>query len=520
MFEVWERPESLEFLCKTALFVPDKPGILAKLAEMFGSHGINIVFFYYNRSEHPNKVVIEGKAGSKEAHQALYHDLTKEGFLEERFEEDIKITNIKNILKVTAYIENKPGTLADFAKVLKEYEVNVVFMKYDELVSENKAEIAMYVKNPSVVKELGQKLNSLGYEYLFEYTGEDKEDVGKVIGLNLLEKFFLKLRKVLTDAEVEEVKNIISASKKLSDTLVGFNKELGKHLEAGHIFNNILLFAMSSREKTGKNFYYKRLPTIPLGRVLLHTFRLPTGGNIYVLEDENESIMIDGGYGLYYEDIKNMLEENNIKVEKIKRIYISHADADHAGTSGYFEEEFGTKVFMHPACKGIIEHNNRAYGSNSPLYQLNEFFTVLVNYFTKCKFPKNWIPFDTKVKGTFGIFPIIDEFEFGGLKFKVLESLGGHIPGQVFFISEEAGILYSADYLLYIPSLTREERNILSIPKYLMISTNTNSSVFKEEMKSLGNLVKSLDEKLKKQGKGFLVLPGHGDYYPARFVSF
>ena len=42
--------------------------------------------------------------------------------------------------------------------------------------------------------------------------------------------------------------------------------------------------------------------------------------------------------------------------------------------------------------------------------------------------------------GEEGGFKIIDNFEVFGLHFKVLESWGGHVPGQVFFLCKEAGL--------------------------------------------------------------------------------
>ncbi len=518
MFQLFESTDHSCFLCKTRLYVPDKPGILAKIAEIFAKHSINITYFYYNRSEHPNKIIIEGVNSKKESFKKLYKDLSKENLWTEFYEEDFQITDIKNILKVSAYLENKPGTLAEFARLLKKYEVNVLYMIYNELVSENKAEIALYVKDHSIINKLAQELNLAGYHYNFEYSGTDQENTNKVIGLNLIERFFLRLKKVLDPEEIKEIKNIIQASKNLSETLVNFNKELGKNLEAGQVFTNILVFAFSSRSKTGKNFFYKKLPILPAGDLLIHSFRLPTGGNVYLIQKNDEFVMIDGGYGIYYENVKHMLEENGIDPAKIRRIYISHADADHAGLSGYFEEEFGSRVFMHPEAKGIIENNNRAYGTNTPLFLLNKHFTVLVNHFTRCKFPVNWIPFKTRPKEKIGEFQVIDEFQIGDAKFKVIQSLGGHIQGQVFFLSEDAGILYTADYLLYLPSLSKEEKEILSIPKYLLTSTNTNSGIFRKEMNLLKQLAKEIDEKLKKQGRGLMIFPGHGDYYPARIL--
>jgi len=101
--------------------------------------------------------------------------------------------------------------------------------------------------------------------------------------------------------------------------LINFNKEAGRNLEAGQIFANILAFAVSSRTKTGEKFSYKRLPTLPFGDILLHAFKLPTGGNIYIFEENDTFIMIDGSYGVYYEDVKRMLQENDIDPSQIKK---------------------------------------------------------------------------------------------------------------------------------------------------------------------------------------------------------
>jgi hypothetical protein len=51
-----------------------------------------------------------------------------------------------------------------------------------------------------------------------------------------------------------------------------------------------------------------------------------------------------------------------------------------------------------------------------------------------------------------------------------------------------------------------------------MTSTNANSALFRKEMELLQRLSKDLDEKLKNQGRGLMIFPGHGDYYPARLL--
>lgn len=517
--EVWYQKDGSSFLLKLKLYVPDKPGSLAKLARIFGNHKANIVYFYYNRSEHPNRVVVECKIHSKNNLNSLLHTLEEEKLFEEMFEEHLDIVELENVFKLSIYIEHVPGSLAKVADILKTYQANVIYMFFDEFISFNKAVIYFYLKYKELFSELMHHLNQQQYHYNIEYSGPDKDFINQLTGLNLIERFYLKLRKFLNEEEIAEIKKIIETSKFLSETLIKFNREAGKNLEAGEVFTNILTFALTSRTKTGSDFYYKRLPTFPVGSLLIHTFKPPTGGNLYVLEIGDELYMIDTTYGLYYNDVLKMLKENNLNPERIRKIFITHPDADHIGLAGYLERDFEVEVWIHKNAIPVIQNEHRIYGSNSPLYDLNKYFTILVNYFTKCKYPERYKTFnDKKIDEIFG-FPMIDRFKIGEIEFQVLESLGGHVPGQVFFLSLEGGVIFTADYLLYVPSLTDEEKKILSIPKFLMTSTNANSKIFRREMELLTILCKNINLKLEGLKKGLMIFPGHGDYYPAKFLD-
>jgi glyoxylase-like metal-dependent hydrolase (beta-lactamase superfamily II) len=519
MFSILKELEKEKFFCKATVYLPDRPGALAELSGLFAEQGINIVFFYYNRSEHPNRVLVEGVHNSSSPLYRLQERLKEKGFFEEKWEEELQITELKNVLKIAVYLENVPGTLSKFSSLLKDFQANVIYMRYHQELSENRAEVCLYVKDASQLQGLLRALKDSGYYYNIEYSGEARKQAEELIGLNLVERFYLRLKEILGTEETEKVRSLVEASKSLSSHLLEFNKEAGKYLEAGQIFSNILAFALTSRLKTGDNFFYTFLPVLPLGEVLLFAFRLPTGGNVYVFKaPDGRAVMFDGGYGIYYEDVKKMLLNHGIEPSRVERIYLSHGDADHAGLSGYFEREFGTKVVMHPLTAKIIEHENRAYGVKNPIERLNAHFTVLVNRFTEFLPPENPEFFENKDLGSRGGFKVIDRFEVFGIEFLVLESRGGHVPGQVFFLSEEKGLLFTADYLLNVPSLREEEKRFLSIPKFLMTSTNTNSVVFREEMRDLGNLALEIDRELQAKGKGLFIFPGHGDYYPARLL--
>ena len=47
------------YLAKVTAYLPDRPGSLAGLAVIFTKYSINITIFNYDRSTHPNRVILE-----------------------------------------------------------------------------------------------------------------------------------------------------------------------------------------------------------------------------------------------------------------------------------------------------------------------------------------------------------------------------------------------------------------------------------------------------------------------------
>jgi glyoxylase-like metal-dependent hydrolase (beta-lactamase superfamily II) len=158
---------------------------------------------------------------------------------------------------------------------------------------------------------------------------------------------------------------------------------------------------------------------------------------------------------------------------------------------------------------------NRAHGASGALLNLNKYYTRLSNRFTECRFPSRPNYFSTEEQGKAGTFKIIDRFAVGPLAFEVLESLGGHTPGLVFFLNREFGMLFTSDFLLNVKSLSAEEKEHLGIYRYLLTSPNSDSRTYKEETAALKEMMIALDGALKSLGKEAYIFPGHGDYYSA-----
>jgi glyoxylase-like metal-dependent hydrolase (beta-lactamase superfamily II)/glycine cleavage system regulatory protein len=521
-FEIYKRVDpkggagGSQSLGKAVVYVSDRPGVLAEISSMFSSHGVNITLFHYNRSEHPGKVIIEARAASDVQISRAFHDLKNRGVHDPSLitpSLELSLTDTSGILNIEVELEHRPGTLGKFATLLSTHGASVIHMEYNEDVSPTSARFAIAAEDGAEVDRLLKDINSGGWHYGLLYKGADSERMENVIGLNLVERFFFKLKDTLGTKDMESVKTMVHSSQRITQVLESFSQEAGRDLEAGNVFTSVLAFASASLARTGESFSYRKLPPLVRGGITLHAFRLPTGGNVMLLESDGELVMIDGGYGLYYEDVKKMLRENGLDPGRISALYLSHADSDHAGMSGLLGREFSIEARLHRCARRVIAEENRAAGSNTPYIELNRLFTVLTDGFTQASPPLNWRAYGTGEGLSLEGLPVIDSFEMGGADFFVLQSLGGHVPGQVFFVSPEAGMMFTSDYLLDVESLGPEERKVLSVPRFMMVSTNVDSAIFRREMEILTALALRLDGEAGPEG--MIVIPGHGDYYTA-----
>lgn len=261
------------------------------------------------------------------------------------------------------------------------------------------------------------------------------------------------------------------------------------------------------RATTGRNFSADIQRFAITDRLTVFCFQVPCGGSIFALKTPEEVVLIDTGYGIYFPDVRAMLEQYGIgKPPGIERIIITHADGDHCGAGGFFP----ATSYMHPTTLGIIRENNRAYGTRSDKLILETFYTKMINLFSGFKPPENVVLFPVDPVGRRGAFPVIATIEIGGIAFEVLESLGGHIGGQVYLFSEEYGLLFAADSIINITSLTKERMAYNALAEFLVASVNVNNDIAKKERGELLTLIAETDEKLRPSGKRCIVCGGHG----------
>ena len=80
-------------------------------------------------------------------------------------------------------------------------------------------------------------------------------------------------------------------------------------------------------------------------------------------------------------------------------------------------------------------------------------------------------------------------------------------------------LVFTSDFLINVQSLSSEDRDILSVYRYLLTNPNSDSQVYKRESDSLRDIIIAIDAVLKQSGKHAIIFPGHGDYYRADIIA-
>ncbi|WP_457572376.1 MBL fold metallo-hydrolase [Desulfovulcanus sp.] len=471
--------------------MPNGPGALQRAAEIINKYEGNISRIHYDDRIDPHTTFFEITVYSQEAVENIRSELHKIGYLQESLEPI-------GFLKFNIFLPNRPGALVEFLNHTTSSKANIAFLDFDEKGKHpDRVTVALTIENSKVIDRL---LNDLKNRYrieILEYDPRGKQLDNTVFYL----KFAQELRKIIGEAEDTFLLKLLYDINHIVQELTNLRQDPHK------VFDSILATGRSLRDTTGAGFYADVQRIQLLDDVQLFCFQLPCGGNIFIISAGNEMAMIDTGFGIYHPDVTTMLQRYGLgDLSKLKHIYITHADADHSGAGGFFS----APSHMHQGSSEVIDRTNRAYGSKIESSILEEVYTKLITLFSNFTPPTRREIFPTQVLALQNIFPVIQRFSVGPLGFEVLESLGGHTFGHVFYLCRKQGLLFTGDSLINFDSFTEERRNYATLATILMTSVNVDSDTARKERMALLEIAKEVDKELRPSGRRCLICCGHG----------
>ena len=470
--------------------MPDTPGSLYRVAEIIKKYDGNINRIQFDRRIDPGTVFYEVTV-SEESFKKITQDLEEIGYLQ---------NSIKplSFLKFCVYLPHRPGALYEFLGLTTSADANISFLDFDDKGRHpERLTVSLNLEQGVVVDRLLNQLKSLYRIEIIEYdtTGKQLDDTVFYV------RYAQSIRELIGEYEDAFLLSFLADTNRIAQEL------MNRGCDPKQVFESVHKTGQTLKATTGKNFYADVQKFRINDHATMFCFQVPCGGNIFLVKSEEDLLMIDTGYGIYHSDVMAMLLRYGIgDYKKITRIVVTHADADHCGAAGFF----AVPVLMHKSTLEIIRTNNRAYGSRSDHSSLDEFYTKMINLFSRFNTPDEIECFSDRNGITRGIFPVIGRVSIGSIELEVLDGLSGHTAGQVFLYSRKSGLLFAADSVINFASLSKERADYSSLAAFLVTSVNVDSDMAKKERKGLLEMAQDTDNELVSSGKRCLICGGHG----------
>jgi glyoxylase-like metal-dependent hydrolase (beta-lactamase superfamily II)/uncharacterized protein with ACT and thioredoxin-like domain len=467
--------------------VPDEPGSLHRAAGIVTGHQGNINRLQFDRRIDLFTVFFEISA-TDENYGEIARELEEIGYLR---------TSLRplSFLKIHVYLPHEPGALSGFLTHITASGANIAYIDFDDSGQHpERLTMSLNLEESPAVDRLLQALRSQYRLDVLEY-----DTTGRLLDDTV---FYLRFAQEIRELTGESGDKFLLSLLGDINHIVQELAALGK--DPKEVFGSILATGKRLSATTHDGFYaeIQRYPVGDGSEVVC--IQPPCGGNVFLFRTPDEVAMIDSGYGCYYRDFLHLFRETGLcDVPSISRILVTHGDADHCGSAGLFS----ARSWLHPGTMKVIEQADRSYGSASEGSILDSVYTTIINLFSAFSPPPQPALFRTEEIGRAGIFPVIDRFPIGGLEFEVLEGLGGHLHGQVYFLSRKAGLLFSGDTLINHREISAERTEYNSLAVFLVTSVNMDSAVAKRERKGLIELVREVEAE---RGGPCLICGGHG----------
>ena len=470
--------------------MPDEPGSLHRAAGIIQQYGGNINRIQFDRRIDPGTVFYEVTA-PEDAYRQITADLAAIGYLQ---------TSLVTLdfLKFCVYLPHRPGALYEFLDYITAAGANIAQIDFDDKGRHpDRLTVSLNLEQSREIDHLLDQLKSRYRLEIIEYdkTGRHLDDTVFYV------RYAQEVRDLIGDSGDAFLLSFLADTNHIAQELM--DRGCNPH----QVFDSVLATGRTMKATTGPNFYASVQQYEILPGTMLYCFQPPCGGSVYLFKTPDELVMIDTGYGIYHADFMILFSRYGMgDMKKISRIIVTHADADHCGAAGHFS----VPVSMHAGTLEIIRTDNRAWGSQNQESVLEEFYTKMINLFSRFAIPSDIRCFGTANGTQRGIFPVIGTFSIGGIDFEVLDGLGGHTFGQVFLYSKSHGLLFTADSVINFASLTKERADYSSLAAFLVTSVNVDSDRAKQERIALLALAEETDRALASSGRRCLICCGHG----------
>jgi len=470
--------------------MPDKTGAFMLATKIIARHNGNIVRVSYNKAVDLHTLFIDVEA-QEDKLALIAGELGSVGYLNEKISETrVVVVNIK--------IPDKPSSVLPILRILDRYGINISYINSSSNNTEfQDFKMGLLIENPGIIKLLLEEISESYQIDIVDYDDAENSLDNTIFYIRLANEM-QKLMHLSTETTMEFIAE--------SNRIWQVHQEKGENPKK--VFEYIRRFANFISLHRDGNFRadIEKVQISP--RVTLYNIQPPCGSNTYVLEAENELVLVDTGYTIYqgemFEIFRKLFGDWQAK---LKRVYISHADVDHCGLLA--------KLGNAEICvnRKSAENLKRQYLGIPDYREHNE---VGLGYSKLSRIISGYIPPDTEN------FAILDrgdipeehrellhigDFSVADLEFEVLEGSGGHVYGEMVFVNRKFGVAFTGDLLVNISGFSPERAEFNSLAPYLMNSVNSDSEKATEMRRQILSLAEEAGEAVQKP---CIICGGHG----------
>ena len=469
--------------------MPDKTGAFLLASKIIARHNGNIVRVSYNKAVDLHTLFIDVEASDRDL-DSIADELENVGYLNNKISET-------RVIVVEIKIPDKPGAVLPVLKILDRYDINISYMNSNSNDTRfQNFKMGLLIENPKIIKMLLDDISELYQIDIADYDDSEKTLDNTIFYIRLANEM-----QKLMDLGTDQTMEFIAESNRILQAL----EETGENPHK--VFEYIRRFAYFISRHRGELYKVETEKYNINDTVTLYAIQPPCGSNTYVLDSQEELVLIDTGYAIYSEELMKVLDDlcPGWK-ERCRRVLITHADVDHCGLLSKLPN---IRIFLN---RKSADSLNRQISGKPDFRETSE---LNLGYSRLSRLISGYIPpdaaqfalFDRNTPEEHDTLLLIGGFSFTGLDFEVFEGSGGHLEGEMIFVCRKYGIIFTGDNLVNISGFSEEMSEFNSLAPYLMRSVNIDSKKATDMRKQINELIGAIAND---DQKPVMICGGHG----------
>jgi glyoxylase-like metal-dependent hydrolase (beta-lactamase superfamily II) len=245
--------------------------------------------------------------------------------------------------------------------------------------------------------------------------------------------------------------------------------------DAEKIFDYIRRFARFVNGSRRDN-YKAEIEKIQLCEsVTLYCIQPICGSNTYIFDDSREFVILDTGYAIFKNEMFNIFKELFSDWEsRKKRVFITHTDIDHCGLLPYLQDAEIIVNKKSAVCLELQASGLPDYRGKTELHLAYSRISCIISSYMPEHLGNLKILDGTDTQPHDNMLEI-GMMNIGELEFIIYEGSGGHLDGEMIFVCQKAGVVFTGDIIINLDGFSKERAEFMAFAPYLMRGVNVDN---------------------------------------------